>query len=80
MCDSVFFTGSSGCVVNCPVDFGTISADTPFCDGADISLQASGGLSYAWEGPDNFISSQQNPIIPSASAINEGVYLSLIHI
>ena len=78
MCDSVFFTGSSGCVVNCPVDFGTISADTPFCDGADILLQASGGLSYAWDGPDNFISSQQNPVIPSASAINEGVYSVII--
>jgi gliding motility-associated-like protein len=74
MCDSVFLTGPSGCIVNCPVDFGTISPDTLICDGADISLQASGGLSYAWEGPDNFMSSLQNPVITGASPINWGVY------
>jgi gliding motility-associated-like protein len=53
---------------------GTISADQSVCFGDDIQLNASGGLSYAWSGPDNFSSASPNPTISNAGAINAGLY------
>jgi gliding motility-associated-like protein len=78
MCDTLLITGPSGCTVNCPIDFGTIIPDTLVCDGSDILLQASGGISYAWQGPDNFTSNQPNPVITGAGILNQGVYTVIV--
>jgi gliding motility-associated-like protein len=78
MCDTVVLSGSSGCLVNCPIDFGTITPDTIVCDGSDIMLQASGGMSYAWQGPDNFTSNLPNPVITGAGTLNQGVYTVIV--
>jgi hypothetical protein len=47
------------------------------CDGRPINLSSTylPNFSYAWAGPNGYYSSDQNPIISSASAANEGVYL-----
>lgn len=42
--------------------------------GSTIQLQASGGTSYSWTGPNNFTSNQQNPTIPNAQTNNSGSY------
>lgn len=50
------------------------TANSPVCPNSDIKLKASGGTSYSWTGPNNFTSTDQNPTIPNATAINSGTY------
>ncbi len=53
------------------------TATTPVCVGADIELFANINLpagSYFWEGPNGFVSFEQNPVIPNASIDNIGIY------
>ncbi len=50
----------------------------PFCEGGDIFLEADGGVSYAWSGPNGFNSSDQNPIIPNASINDQGIYTVVV--
>jgi len=42
--------------------------------GNTIQLNASGGTSYSWTGPNSFTSNQQNPSIPNAQTNNSGLY------
>ena len=46
----------------------------PFCAGTSISLSASGGTTYSWSGPGGFSSLNQNPSIPSSTALMSGTY------
>lgn len=41
----------------------TITSNSPVCEGANLNLSSSGGVSYSWTGPHNFTSTLQNPII-----------------
>ncbi|WP_269684168.1 T9SS type B sorting domain-containing protein [Flavobacterium lacustre] len=50
------------------------SSNSPICIGNTLELKASGGTNYAWTGPNNFTSTEQNPIIPNAIASNSGQY------
>jgi gliding motility-associated-like protein len=55
--------------VNAAICFGeTIEFTTGFVENA----------TYSWEGPNNFMSTQQNPIIENASSISEGTYFLTI--
>jgi len=45
----------------------------PYCVGGTISLQANGGTSYDWSGPNNFSFVGQNPTLPATIA-NAGLY------
>ncbi|MGR3809120.1 Ig-like domain-containing protein [Jiulongibacter sp. NS-SX5] len=52
-------------------------ANTPIADVCitdNIDLNASGGVSYTWSGPDGFSSTNQNPSITGATLSNTGVY------
>ena len=44
------------------------------CIGSDLELSASGGTNYLWTGPNGFTSTDQNPTIPNATALNSGQY------
>jgi len=46
-----------------------------YCLNAIVSLSSNGANSYNWSGPNGFTSSIANPVIPNASAINEGWYV-----
>ena len=48
----------------------------PVCEGGSITLTAStiAGATYAWTGPNGFVSAEQNPTIPGATAANAGTY------
>ncbi|TVR81268.1 MAG: hypothetical protein EA409_07150, partial [Saprospirales bacterium] len=46
----------------------------PYCVGETIQLNASGGTSYNWTGPNGFSSSLQNPSIPNATLAMAGTY------
>lgn len=55
-----------------------VSVNTSVCPGRAINLQASGGTSYYWTGPNGFSSTQQNPVIPNATAAHAGTYSCVI--
>ncbi len=53
------------------------SANPIFCATLPMQLFATAvpnNATYQWTGPNNFTSTQQNPIIPNASAANSGTY------
>lgn len=52
------------------------SANTPVCSGAKIELKTPTvtGATYAWQGPNNFSSTQQNPVISNATVAMAGTY------
>lgn len=53
---------------------GTISTEPSVCLTDSILLFATGGIAYAWSGPDNFSSSLPNPVIPGAQTTQAGTY------
>ncbi|MBK7668018.1 MAG: gliding motility-associated C-terminal domain-containing protein [Sphingobacteriaceae bacterium] len=78
---TVSLTSAQGCVnsgttmvvVN-PSPVVVIGSNSPVCLNSTINLTASGGTGYTWSGPNAFSSALQNPTIPSATAVNAGVY------
>lgn len=44
------------------------------CNGSTVNLLGIGGGNYAWSGPDNFSSTNQNPQITNAQSIASGIY------
>lgn len=44
------------------------------CVGSTINLNAGGGTSYAWSGPNGYNNGNQNPSIPNAGSANVGDY------
>lgn len=51
-----------------------INSNSPICSGNIIELKAAGGTNYSWAGPNSFASTDQNPSIPNATALNSGQY------
>jgi hypothetical protein len=58
----------------------SISSNSPLCtdNSPTLELKASGGSTYAWSGPNNFTSNQQNPTISKATASNAGTYTCVV--
>ncbi len=52
----------------------SIGSNSPVCVNETINLNANGGVSYEWSGPDGFVSQNQNPSIPNAVLGNGGTY------
>jgi len=50
------------------------TSNSPVCIGKTLELKASGGTNYSWTGPNGFTSTDQNPTITNAAAINSGEY------
>jgi gliding motility-associated-like protein len=50
------------------------SSNSPVCHEGDINLQLSGGVSYQWQGPNNFTSSAQNPTLNNVNLSYSGTY------
>ncbi|MCX6256557.1 MAG: hypothetical protein NTW49_01430, partial [Bacteroidia bacterium] len=57
-----------------------ISSNNPVCLGSSLQLTAPAfsGATYAWTGPANFSSSDQNPVIVNADYSNAGTYSLMI--
>lgn len=53
---------------------GTVTSNSPVCINSNIQLNATGGTTYSWTGPNGFTSTQQNPTIPNATLANAGAY------
>ncbi|OWY23901.1 T9SS C-terminal target domain-containing protein [Sphingobacteriales bacterium UPWRP_1] len=50
-------------------------SNSPVCVGSSINLTASGGVSYAWSGPNGYTSTAQNPVRNGATASMAGNYM-----
>jgi gliding motility-associated-like protein len=57
-----------------PAPFPFAISNSPVCEGKNLNLQVYGGASYNWNGPNNFISSSQFPVIGSVGLNGSGVY------
>lgn len=55
-----------------------VTSNAPICSGNTLELFATsastGTITYTWSGPNNFTSTTQNPIIPSATLLANGTY------
>ena len=50
-------------------------SDTTLCPGDPLTLWATGGSSYTWDGPNGFSSSEQNPLVSTNMGfVNAGEY------
>lgn len=60
-----------------PVPTPSIVSNSPVCVGGTLTLNGSGGASYAWAGPNGFISLSQNTSINGVTLLADGVYTLL---
>jgi hypothetical protein len=56
-----------------PIPTATAGHTSPVCEGGSVTLQATGGSSYAWSGP-SFSSTQQNPVLTGLNNTMDGTY------
>lgn len=61
-----------------PLPTPNIVSNSPVCVGTDINLTGTGGTSFAWAGPNGFVSATQNPTITSAVVLNTGTYTLVV--
>jgi gliding motility-associated-like protein len=66
-------TATTSVTVN-PLPVPTIGSNSPVCVGQTINLNAGGGTSYSWSGPNSFSNGTQNPSITNAQLVNAGTY------
>ncbi|MET3886003.1 HYR domain-containing protein [Niastella sp. OAS944] len=78
-------TNAAGCTstttTNVTVNTGVIasaSSNTPVCTGTTLNLFAGGGVSYSWNGPNGFNSTQQNPTVANVTAAAAGTYTVIV--
>lgn len=74
--DAYGCTGSStlNLTVNNNPSLISFATSSNVCSGSAISLNASGGNTYVWSGPNGFNSLSQNPIISPSSTLCSGAY------
>jgi gliding motility-associated-like protein len=68
-------TLSISVLANNPV---SVNSNGPLCAGQTLNLTASAGTSYAWNGPNGFTSTLQNPTINNAVVNNSGSYTVVV--
>ncbi|MCP4121175.1 MAG: hypothetical protein GY751_05440, partial [Bacteroidetes bacterium] len=80
---AVEIIGLNGCVnignveiIVSPLPVVMIGNNSHLCTGENLLLFETGGdaVSWYWSGPDGFISTEQNPMIPDATLANAGTY------
>ena len=77
-------TNANGCSASATVmvvinEVVTIVSNTgPYQVGNPIQLNATGGTSYAWSGPNSYVSTLANPTINNSLSINSGVYTVIV--
>lgn len=79
MCDTEDSATITLEVKNIP-DVPSLTAVNAVCEGNDIQLGADAidNVTYQWTGPDNFMSSEQNPLIQGATLAASGTYMLVV--
>jgi gliding motility-associated-like protein len=57
-----------------PVASATVTSSV-VCEGTSIDLFSAGGTNYSWTGPNSFTSTNQNPVIGSATINDSGIFI-----
>ncbi|MBN2778077.1 MAG: gliding motility-associated C-terminal domain-containing protein [Bacteroidales bacterium] len=59
-----------------PIPIADMTSNSPICEGGDIVLQETGGdaVSWSWEGPNLWTSTDQNPTISAVNPTANGLY------
>lgn len=75
------FTGSNGSnpfsaltQFDCSQFHPSASNNGPLCEGSALNLSANNGENYTWTGPNNFTSTEQNPVIQNVPVSATGLY------
>ncbi len=79
---TVTVTGTNGCTAtssiiitqDISVPTALVTSDSPVCVGSLILITSSGGVSYAWSGPNGYTSVLESPTIPAITTASGGVY------
>ncbi len=58
----------------CEEDAFAITSNSPICSGTTLNLSAEGGVSYAWTGPNGFVSNEREPEISQSEQNQSGTY------
>jgi gliding motility-associated-like protein len=66
-------TQTANVTVN-PLPVVNAGSNSPVCENSMLNLNASGGMTYSWSGPNGFISGSQNPQIPGVTLAAAGNY------
>lgn len=61
-----------------PLPTAAASNTGPYLEGQTVQLNATGGATYQWNGPNNFASAQQNPTISTANVGSAGNYVVMV--
>jgi gliding motility-associated-like protein len=75
---TVLAAGDPAC--STPTCSATATNTGPYCPGATIQLNSTGGGTYSWTGPNGFTSAVQNPSIPSGTTAASGTYTVTINV
>ncbi len=54
------------------------ASNTPICEGATLSLTATGGTQYQWTGVNSFFATGDSVVVTNAQLINSGKYYVLV--
>jgi gliding motility-associated-like protein len=57
-----------------PLPNSSVAYNGPVCENTNLTFTATGGVSYVWTGPNNFLSGSPNPAVPIAPASASGIY------
>lgn len=52
----------------------SVSSNAPLCANNNLTLTATGGLTYTWAGPNGFVANGSTTTIPNAQTVNSGKY------
>jgi hypothetical protein len=52
----------------------TAGSNSPVCEGSTLNLTSTGGVSYVWNGPNSFTSTDQNPVLNNVTLAASGTY------
>jgi len=53
----------------------TASSNSALCEGQNLNLTSSGGVTYSWNGPNGYSSTAQNPTISGVALSDAGTYI-----
>ena len=70
-------TATSSVTIN-PAPVATATNTGPYCEGATISLTATGGGTYSWTGPNGFTSTSATPTITNSTSAMAGTYSVIV--
>lgn len=61
-------------IIVSPLPIAIVSSNSPLCPGDTLALSATGGATYLWNGPVNFVSTSASVTLPKLQPVQAGKY------